>query len=291
MPLTKIARSGRVQLTRLTLHHLDWPAATAEAAAEPPIILLHPNRTNARVWDFVVEHSTLPNRWLAPDQRGHGRSDYPESGYQLDDYVTDLVELLDALGVARAHFLAAATGGNIALLVAAQHPERVASLTVVDPGLSLDPAISHAVRDQMKLEFRFPSLAEARARMPFSAHWSEELKEHYARYSFRAVDGPDTGVAPDEGEVEWRYFIPGVIETEAALEHDMWDRIDVRCPLLAIRGAESMVFDETRMARLKAIVPACETLAIAADHRVSQDNPQALAAAVDDFIRRSSSGA
>ena len=102
MPLAKIARSGRVQLTRLTLHHLDWPAATAEAAAEPPIVLLHPNRTNARVWDYVVEHSTLPNRWLAPDQRGHGRSDYPESGYQLDDYVTDLVELLDALGVARA---------------------------------------------------------------------------------------------------------------------------------------------------------------------------------------------
>ena len=288
MPLTKIARSGRVQLTRLTLHHLDWPAATAEAAAEPPIVLLHPNRTNARVWDYVVEHSTLPNRWLAPDQRGHGRSDYPESGYQLDDYVTDLVELLDALGVARAHFLAAATGGNIALLVAAQHPERVASLTVVDPGLSLDPAISHAVRDQMTLEFRFPSLAEARALMPFSAHWSEEMKEHYARHSFAPVGGGDRA---DGDEVEWRYFIPGVIETEAALEPDMWHRIHVCCPLLAIRGAESKVFDETRMARLKAIVPACETLAIAADHRVSQDNPQALAAAVDDFIRRSGSGA
>jgi pimeloyl-ACP methyl ester carboxylesterase len=137
----------------------------------------------------------------------------------------------------------------------------------------------------MKAEFRFPSLADARARMPFADRWTDEMRDHYSRYSFRAVDGPDTGVAPDEGEVEWRYFIPGVIETEAALEHDMWDRIAVRCPLLAIRGADSHVFDETRMARLASIVPGCRTMAIDANHRVSQDNPAALAAAVDAFIR------
>lgn len=284
MALTKIARSECVQLSRLSLHYLDWPAATPAGAAEPPVVLLHPNRTNARVWDFVVERSTLPNRFIAPDQRGHGRSDYPETGYQLDDYVTDMVELLDALGIAEAHFLAAATGGNIALLLASAHPQRVRTLTVVDPGLSLDPAISHAVRDQMKLEFRFATLADARSRMPFSAHWSDEMKEHYARHSFRPLDP-----AAPEGEVEWRYFIPGVIETEAALEHDMWDRIHVRCPLFAIRGAESKVFDETRMARLCEVVPGTRTLAIEADHRVSQDNPEALAAAVDAFIREAGS--
>ena len=287
MALTRIARSDFVQLSRLRMHVLDWPGAPAGAAApagvaEPPVVLLHPNRTNARVWDFVVEHSTLPNRWLAPDQRGHGLSEYPAAGYQLDDYVTDTVELLDALGVPEAHFLAAATGGNIALLLASQYPERVRTLTVVDPGLSLDPEISHKVRDQMKAEFRFPSLADARAKMPFSAHWSEEMKEHYARHSFAPVGGGDRA---DGDEVEWRYFIPGVIETEAALEPDMWHRIHVRCPLLAIRGAESRVFDETRMARLAEIVPGCRTLAIEADHRVSQDNPQALAAALDAFIR------
>lgn len=278
MALTKIALPRHVQLSRLRMHVLDWPAAKG-GTAEPPVLLLHPNRTNARVWDFVVEHSTLPNRWLAPDQRGHGFSDYPESGYQLDDYVADTVELLDALGVAEAHFLAAATGGNIALLVASQHPQRVRTLTVVDPGLSLDPEISHRVRDQMKAEFRFASLADARTKMPFSAHWSEEMKDHYARHSFAPAGG--------DGAVQWRYFIPGVIETEAALEHDMWDRIQLRCPLLAIRGADSRVFDETRMARLAEVVPGCRTMAIEADHRVSQDNPQALAAAVDAFIRES----
>ena len=278
MPLTKIARSECVGLPRVQMHYLDWPAAPA-GAAEPPIVLLHPNRTNARVWDFVVERSTLPNRWLAPDQRGHGLSSVPESGYQLDDYVVDTIDLLDALGVAEAHFVAAATGGNIALLIASQHPDRVRTLTVVDPGLSLDPQISHKVRDQMAFEFRFPTLAEARAKMPFSDHWSDEMKHHYARYSFKPLDP-----AQPEGEVEWRYHIPGVIETEAALEHDMWDSIHVRCPLLAIRGAESAVFDRTRMARLAEIVPGTRCMDIEADHRVSQDNPEALAAAIDAFI-------
>ena len=270
MALTKIARSEFVQLSRLRLHTLDWPGEA------PPIVLLHPNRTNGRVWDFVVEHSTLPNRWIAPDQRGHGLSDVPETGYQLDDYVADTVELLDVLGIEQAHLVAAATGGNIALLIASQHPARVRTLTVIDPGLSLDPKISASVRDQMLLEFRFPSLAEARAKMPFSAHWSDEMKDHYARYSFKPLE---------DGAVEWRYHTPGVVETEAQLEHDMWDRIHVGCPLLAIRGAESMVFDETRMAKLVEIVPGCRTLAIDADHRVSQDNPEALAAALDAFIR------
>ena len=55
--------------------------------------------------------------------------------------------------------------------------------------------------------------------------------------------------------------------------------------LLAIRGDESKGSDETRMGKLVEIVPGCRTLAIAADHRVSQDNPEALAAAVDAFIR------
>ena len=76
------------------------------------------------------------------------------------------------------------------------------------------------------------------------------------------------------------------LRTRVALGEAAWAEVRE-----TLRAPGRIEVDETRMARLKAIVPACETLAIAADHRVSQDNPQALAAAVDDFIRRSSSGA
>ena len=265
------AQSVCLALPRLVLHRLDWPPPGL------PIVLLHPNRTNARVWDFVVEHSTLPNRFIAPDARGHGLSDYPAQGYGYDDYLDDLRALFDALRLGPVHLVGAATGGNLALLLASQDPARVASLTVVDPGLSLDPAISHAVREQMVREFRFESQAEARARMPFSQHWSDAMKDHYSRHSFRSLD---------DGQVEWRYFPPGVVATEAMLEAPIWDRIQVRCPTLMVRGALSAVFPRAMSDRLCALIPGAQQAEVEADHRVSQDNPQALAALLDGFIGR-----
>ncbi len=265
------AQSRFVPLPGLRQHLLDWPGGGGI-----PVLLLHPNRTNARVWDFVVEHSTLPNRFIAPDARGHGLSDYPPQGYRYEHYLGDLRALLDTLALPRVHVVGAATGGNLALLLASEDPDRVASVTVVDPGLSLDPALSAAVREQMLREFRFPTLAEARARMPFSGRWSEAMKDHYSRHSFRPVD--------DSGAVEWRYHPPGVVETEHLLEAPLWDRIRVRCPTLAIRGADSQVFPRANLQRLCALIEGARGADIDADHRVSQDNPQGLAALLDGFI-------
>lgn len=269
VPLTRIASSRTVSLPRLSLHVLDW---VGEA---PPVLLLHPNRTNARVWDFVVEHSRLPNRFLAPDQRGHGRSDYPASGYLYEDYLADLEALLAALDVERVHLVGAATGGNLALLLATRRPELVETLTVIDPGLSLDPGINRTVQAQIANEYRFPSLAEARARMPFSALWSEEMKDHYSSHSFRELE---------DGSVEWRYLPAGVAETEHLLEAPIWHLIDVSCPTLIARGSRSAVFPPANMQRLHELIPGSRTLEIEADHRVSQDAPAALAAALDAFL-------
>ncbi len=271
MSFSRPAQSRRIQTAALDTHILDWPGE------DTPILLLHPNRTNARVWDFVVEHSALRNRFIAPDARGHGLSAYPQQGYGYTDYLDDLRALFDTLGIAKAHIVGAATGGNLALLLASESPERVASLVVVDPGVSLDPQLSLKVREQMVREFRFPSLAEARARMPFSARWSEAMKDHYSGHSFHEVAS---------GAVEWRYFPPGVVETEHLLETPIWDRIMVHCPTLAIRGAGSAVFPAANMRRLCALIPGSTSAEIEADHRVSQDNPRALAALIDAFIGR-----
>jgi pimeloyl-ACP methyl ester carboxylesterase len=127
----------------------------------------------------------------------------------------------------------------------------------------------------MLREFRFASLAEARDRMPFSDRWSDAMKAHYSQHSFRAsVDGV----------VEWRYYPPGVVETEHLLEEPIWDRIHVRCPTLVLRGSHSAVFATDKMARLCALIPGSQYAEVDADHRVSQDNPRALAALIDGFI-------
>jgi pimeloyl-ACP methyl ester carboxylesterase len=267
VPLTRPASSRFADLPGLRMHYLDWDGEA------PPLLLLHPNRTNSRVWDFVVDALALPNRVLAPDQRGHGLSDYPESGYGYADYLADTEALLESLGIAEVHLVGAATGGNLALLLASRRPGLVRTLVVVDPGLSLDPGINRRVQAQIAHEFRFASLEEARARMPFSERWSEEMKDHYSRHSLRPLE---------DGSVEWRYHRPGVAETEELLEQPIWDRIGVRCPTL--RGSGSAVFPPENAATLASLVPGSTTLELEADHRVSQDNPGGLAAAIDAFL-------
>jgi pimeloyl-ACP methyl ester carboxylesterase len=265
------AHHRHLQLPSVRLHCLEW------AGSPPPILLLHPNRTNARVWDFVVRASTLPNRFIALDQRGHGLSEYPAHGYRLDDYLADDVRVLDALEIGSCIVVGAATGGNLALLMASRYPDRVRAVVVADPGLSLNRDISRRVQGEIRTRFRFASFDEAKANMPFSQHWSAEMRDHYARESFAVLPS---------GEAEWRYYPDGVALTEAELEHDLWDAIRVTCPCLILRGVESDVFPPETLARLQALIPHAHSAIIPkAYHRLSQDNPAEVARLMDVFVR------
>ena len=100
-------------------HYLEW------TGPDVPVILLHPKRSNARHWDFMVDAMQAPNRVLAPDMRGHGLSDYPESGYRVPELSADVIAFMDALEIGRAVLMGGATGGNMCIWLAAQHPDRV----------------------------------------------------------------------------------------------------------------------------------------------------------------------
>jgi pimeloyl-ACP methyl ester carboxylesterase len=66
------------------------------------------------------------------DQRGHGSSSLPPSGYTTAHLADDLRQLLDALQIHRAHLVGHSVGGAVALHLAAEHPDRVASLVIAD---------------------------------------------------------------------------------------------------------------------------------------------------------------
>ena len=73
------------------------------------------------------------------DLRGHGRSERPAAGYTVDDGVADLVALLDELGIDRpVHLVGNSYGGVVALGAAIDHPERVASLLLVEAHFAVE---------------------------------------------------------------------------------------------------------------------------------------------------------
>lgn len=270
-----MARGPGVSRTIVTprgpLHVVDWPGSG------PPVVFLHPNRTNARVWDFVAAHLTIPNRLLALDHRGHGLSPWPAEGYDLEDYVADDIALLEQLDAGAVILVGAATGGTVALLLASQRPDLVGSLVVVDPGLSLDPDINAAVQQQIEDGYTFPSLEAATAALPFSELWDPAMRAHFAAHSFvERADGTWTS----------RYHKAAAQHTEALLELDYWDRVDVRCPTLVLRGDRSKVFDRDKLVRLAGLIPRSVIAEVPrADHRAMQDNPVAVAGLLDAFVR------
>jgi pimeloyl-ACP methyl ester carboxylesterase len=69
------------------------------------------------------------------DQRGHGRSDAPDVGYDLDTAVADLLTLMRALGLDRPVLAGQSWGGNVVLELGWRRPEAVRGIACVDGGV------------------------------------------------------------------------------------------------------------------------------------------------------------
>jgi pimeloyl-ACP methyl ester carboxylesterase len=101
-----------------------------------PFVLVHGLASNARLWDGVAEQlHALGHTVIAIDQRGHGRSDAPDAGYELATAVADLLALMGALGVLRPVLAGQSWGGNVVLELAWLHPDAIRGIACVDGGV------------------------------------------------------------------------------------------------------------------------------------------------------------
>lgn len=98
-----------------------------------PILLLHGNFASWRWWKPFLQK--LPDRYTAyaPDFRGCGDSGSPEHGFTVEQLALDVIELADHLDLTSFHLVGHSLGGAVAQEICGQHPERVASLTLVAP--------------------------------------------------------------------------------------------------------------------------------------------------------------
>ena len=100
------------------------------------IVMVHGLGANLGFWYAgAVEHFRRFGRVTLFDLPGHGDSAMPEAGYGPRALAGVLCELLDHLGIARAHLVAHSYGGSVALAFALAHPERVKSLVLADARL------------------------------------------------------------------------------------------------------------------------------------------------------------
>jgi pimeloyl-ACP methyl ester carboxylesterase len=113
------------------------------------VVLLHAFPLDRTMW--VSQQSALSSlyRVIAPDLRGHGRSDSPGGVYTMDEMAGDVVELLDALKIDEPVVLGGISlGGYVALALAVHHPERIRGLMLLDTRAGADTAENARLREE-----------------------------------------------------------------------------------------------------------------------------------------------
>ncbi|MCW2755776.1 MAG: Alpha/beta hydrolase [Marmoricola sp.] len=96
-----------------------------------PLVLLHPGITDSRIWDPLLPQ-LAGRRLVRFDRRGFGRSPRATEPYSA---LGDLIAVLDALGLVGAHLVGNSMGGETSLALAVTAPSRVASMTLLCPGI------------------------------------------------------------------------------------------------------------------------------------------------------------
>jgi esterase len=164
-----------------------------------PVVLLHGLMGFAANWGKVWPELHTQRSVLVLDQRGHGRSPKPASGYSPSDYAQDLLALLDLQGWNKVHIVGHSMGGRVALRFASLYPTRVASLTMEDSGAEARPG-------------RVSWICNLLASVPTPFANREKAKKIFAE---NFVDDPLTGgflhanlEQREDGTLDWRFHAP-----------------------------------------------------------------------------------
>lgn len=119
--LPKAAQSGVVPVNGIRI----WYATFGRGE---PVVMLHGGLANANYWGHQVRALQHHYRVIVMDSRGHGRSSRNEQAYGYDLMASDVLALMDHLGIKRAAIIGWSDGAIIGLDIAMHHPERVSRL-------------------------------------------------------------------------------------------------------------------------------------------------------------------
>ncbi|SIS23983.1 alpha/beta fold hydrolase [Williamsia sterculiae] len=236
----------------------------------PVLVLSNSIATTLEMWDDNIADLTRYFRVLRYDTRGHGLSDAPPGAYSIERLGRDVIELLDALAIERAHFCGISLGGFIGQWLGVNTPDRLDRLILVNTSAYLGPA----------------------------AHWDGQITT--------VLDAPDLAATADMFLHNW---FPARLLADEALVSPFRDAIlgmrpaglagclaavrdaDLRrtitlveAPTLVMVGQYDTVCLPDHGALIAASIPAAQSLTLPVTHLSNVEDPAGFVGTVCEFV-------
>jgi pimeloyl-ACP methyl ester carboxylesterase len=226
-----LPREEFIPLKEVTLHIVDW------AGGAPTVLGIHGSAGMAHTFGALAERLAPTVRFVGVDLRGHGFSDKPPAGYDLERHVDDVRQLIAALGLRQPILLGHSAGGTVATFVASTTD--VAGLVLLEAMIGDRAFTENAAAQAAPLATALGSpvagfdayLAEWRSRRePFSDD-AERLLDRWVRFALAPLPSGAYRVRALRAavEAEWDSIIAA--DSVAALAR-------VQCPVMIVQALE-----------------------------------------------------
>lgn len=210
-----------------------------------PLILLHGNGEDCSYFEHQMEPLAQHFRVIAIDTRGHGQTPRGETPFTIRQFAQDLLEFMDEHYIEKAHILGFSDGGNIAMVFALLHPERVEKLILNGANLNAK-GVKPSVQIPIEIGYRIAKMF---------ANKSLEAKKNAELLGLMVND-------PNVDPAELKQII---------------------CPTLVIVGNKDMIKKKhTRL--IASSIPNAELSIIPGNHFIANKNPDIFNNKILDFL-------
>ncbi|TXN29948.1 alpha/beta fold hydrolase [Lacisediminihabitans profunda] len=254
-------------------HGADVDIAFRVRGTGPAVVLLHGTSASHAVWEPISSALESSATVIALDQRGHGRSDKPATGYTGADFAGDVLTVLDALDIDTAIVGGHSLGARNAWLAGALHPERTAGVLAVEYTPWVEGDVLDTLHARVAAGNRaFASVDDVEA----------YLQERYPLLPTDAVARRALWGYRQHDDGLWRPLAdPSAMDQLIEGFRTPWsvEFAAVSVPMIQVRGANSgIVSDAAWQAALAARPQDRFVVDPTADHYVPEENPMLVAA-------------
>lgn len=237
----------------------------------PALLLSNSLSSDMSMWDDQIPLWSRHFRVVRYDQRGHGRSVVSPSPYTMDQLGGDALAVLDALGIARAHFCGLSMGGMVGMWLLTHAPERIGRAVLANTAAYMGPADLWNGRVAMAEKGGMEALVEATITRWFPETFRMAAPQTMERMRAMILNTPAAGY-----------------QGSCLAIRDMDQRRSiaaVRNPVLVIIGTKDPATTPADGEEILAAIPGARKCLLDAAHISNIEQAERFGAAVDGFLR------